>query len=123
MGKVKLIDPSKLKIQFKKSDEHKTFTATGVWGGANPQNEIVCHFFIESQAIPKNFRLKVDKDTGQITENIQDDNIFIREIQHTLVMRPDIARSVGEWLIAKADDVASFEKDISEQVANEIKKK
>ena len=115
MDEIKFIDPSKIKIKYKQANDCKTFTATGATGGLNPQGEIICHFFVESSELPKDVRLNVDKQTGEIKELATETNFFIRTIQHTLVLRPQIARVIGSWLIDKSNDVDVAIKKIEEQ--------
>jgi len=94
-----------ISIQFKKSEQYKTVAATGVCGGVNPAGEIVAQFFVEQVKLPKNLTLRVDPTSGKIVEAVPDieDNEYVRELQVAVVLRPDIAKSVGEWLIREAN--------------------
>jgi hypothetical protein len=100
-------------IKFIKSNDHKTFTASGAWGGLNPQGEIVCHFYVESQSFPD--KINFVEENGKLVENFQRNNLYNREIQHTLVIRPEIAHSIGSWLITKSKEY--------EKIAQEAKDK
>jgi hypothetical protein len=95
-----------VKIKFEKSPDHKTHPVSGVWGGATPQGDIVCHFFVEHLAIQDTMELAFDLASGKtIDKNPNDEKIYVREILTSLLVRPDIARSIGTWLISKADAV------------------
>jgi hypothetical protein len=94
-----------IKISFEKSKDFKLFPATGAWGGPNPQGEIVCNFFVEHRNHPEELTLHVDGQTGKVKKEDRKEGPLVRELQVGVIMRPDIARSVGEWLIKKADEV------------------
>ncbi len=51
----------------------------------------------------------VDPQTTKIKEAKSDvtENDYIREIQTSIVMRPDVAVSVGKWLVKEAEKVLS----------------
>jgi len=95
-----------VKIKFEKSPDHKTHPVSGVWGGATPQGDILCHFFVEHLAIQDTMELEFDLVSGKtIDKNPTDEKIYVREILTSLLVRPDIARSIGTWLTSKADAV------------------
>jgi len=97
-----------VKIKFIKSNDYKMIPATGAWGGLSPNNEVVFDLFVEKHGYPKSIEIEIEN--GKKVEEKQDvDNIFIREAQIGVVLRPDIANSLGEWLIGKAKD-AGFKK-------------
>jgi len=97
-----------LKITFEKSNEYKVIAATGAWGGLSSNNEVVFDFFIEKHAIPKFIELEVENGK-KVGEKQELENTIIRELQVGVVLRPDIAHSIGEWLIEKAK-TAGFKK-------------
>lgn len=102
--------PSKISIELKKSDDYKILPATGVYGGGTPQGEILCNFFVEHNKIPDGLKIEIDPKSGNL---VSESSIYTtqervdttRELQVGLLIRPDIARSIGEWLIRKADEV------------------
>jgi hypothetical protein len=97
-----------LKITFEKSNEYKVIAATGAWGGLSSNNEVVFDFFIEKHEIPKFIELEI-KNGKKVGEKQELENTIIRELQVGVVLRPDIAHSIGEWLIEKAK-TAGFKK-------------
>jgi hypothetical protein len=99
-------DEREIKISHKKSDDFRYIPATGAYGGPNPQAEIICNFFVEYRKIPEESKVIIDTKTGKIKKELpRESESMIRELQVGIVMRPDIARSVGEWLIKEADKV------------------
>lgn len=96
-----------IEVNYIKSKDFRYQSATGAWGGANPQGEIIINFFIEREAIPEKTTLHIDKATGKTYERKEQtpQKVFERELQSAIVLRADIARSVGEWLVRQADSV------------------
>lgn len=98
-----------LDIEYQKATDYKLFPATGAWGGPTPQGEILCNFFVEHTAIPKSVTLTINKGVVQPGEASEPSRI-VRELQTAVIMRPDIAKSIGEWLIRKAEEVLTKSK-------------
>jgi hypothetical protein len=95
-----------VKIKFEKSPDHKTHPVSGVWGGATPQGDILCHIFVEHLAVQDVMELEFDIDSGKtIDKNSTDEKVYVREILTSLLVRPDIAMSIGTWLISKAEAI------------------
>ncbi len=97
-----------ISIEYNRANDFKLVPATGAFGGPNGQSEIVCNFFTEFSKYPEGDKFIVDALTSKAelspSQNTEAQT-FIRELQVGVVMRPDIARSVGEWLIKTADKV------------------
>lgn len=97
---------SEVKIAFRKGPDYKIIAVTGAWGGVNPQGEIVFDLFVEKLELPESIRLKIEP--GRPPEEIaREGQVHVRESQVGVVVRPDIARSLGEWLIQKANEAGS----------------
>jgi len=94
-----------IKIEFKKATDYRIIPATGAWGGVNPQGEIIFDLFVEKLEI-ESVRLRVEPGRPPV-EAAREGQIQVRESQIGVVVRADIARSIGEWLIQKAQEVAS----------------
>jgi len=97
-------DEQAIPIKYTKSKDCRYVPATGAWGGVSPHGEIICNFYVEYQDAPETSEL-VSPD-GKLMQERRDKNEkkrHHREIQVAVVMRPDIARSIGEWLIKESD--------------------
>ncbi len=91
-----------LKVTYNKSQHHNAYAATGAIGAKNPQGEIVVDLFIEKEKTYDS-TIIIDHENGNVEEKKEiDTRTYIREIQCTLVLRPDIALSIGNWLIENA---------------------
>jgi hypothetical protein len=106
---------SKLNISFEKSKVFKFIPATGAWGGPNPNGEIICNFFIEHRRHPKELNVEIESKTGKVKKEERKGESLIRELQVGIIMRPDIAKAVGEWLIKKADEVITTPEHIDKR--------
>jgi hypothetical protein len=100
-------DDKEVKISYKKSKDFTYIPATGAFGGPNPQGEIICNFFVEYRDPPEESKIILDTKTGKVKKEISGEKMepSIRELQIGIIMRPDIARSVGEWLTKEADKI------------------
>ena len=91
-----------IKIFFVNSPDYKLIPATGAWGGPNPNGEIIIDFFIERVEPPESITLEIDE-SGNAEEKDRSSQRAIRERQIGIVLRPDIALSIGNLLIEKAN--------------------
>ena len=94
-----------IKIAFKKAPDYRIVPVTGAWGGVNPQGEIIFDLFVERLEV-ESVRVKVDPGRPPV-EIAREGEIHVRELQFGVVVRADIARSIGEWLIQKAKESKS----------------
>ena len=97
-----------VKIKFRKSNDYKMIPATGAWGGLSPNNEVIFDLFVEKHVYPESTEIETENGR-KVGEKQKLEKIFIREAQIGVVLRPDIAYLIGEWLIGKAKD-AGFKK-------------
>jgi hypothetical protein len=97
---------SGIRITFRKAPGYRIIPITGAWGGVNPEGEIVFDLFVEKLEVPESIQIKVEPGRPPV-EISREGQIHVRESQIGVVVRPDIARSLGEWLIQKANEGAS----------------
>lgn len=93
-------------IYFKKADGYKVMPVSGAWGGLTPQGLVHCDFFVEKSENPERVVMSLDETTGEAREisRSPEQNFVVRESLVGVMMQPDMARSIGKWLIAQADD-------------------
>jgi len=96
------LDTGKLHVVFRKAPYHRYFPATGMWGGLSPNGEVVVHFMVEQQVVPEKMVLEV-KNGKKVGEERTGGEEFVRELQCGVVLRPDIAHSIGTFLREKAE--------------------
>jgi len=95
-----------IKITFKRAADYRMIPVTGAWGGVSPQGEIIFDLFVEKLEVPESVQIKVEPGHPPVEIGRQG-QVHVRESQIGVVVRPDIARSLGEWLIQKANEAAS----------------
>ena len=96
------IPATEMQIKYTVSPQYRTYGATGAFGGFSPNGEVVFDFFIERQAPPETITLKIVD--GKPNEEVDSKTkSLIRERVAGFVLRPDIALSIGQWLVKKAE--------------------
>jgi len=102
----------KIDIMFSKASDYKVIPATGAWGGLSPNGEVIVDFFIERRQDPSSIIITVDEQKRKVEEQQEPTpTVFVRELQFGVVMRPDIAYSIGKFLMEKAALAGYREKD------------
>jgi hypothetical protein len=95
---------NEIKITFQKAEGYTLVPATGAWGGVSPQGEIVFDLYIERRGLPELVVLDRQPDgTYKENESKKRDGPIVREAQVGVVLRPDLAFSIGKWLVQKAE--------------------
>jgi hypothetical protein len=104
MGKEK----KKIVLQWENNPDRKTFTATGAYGGPSPDREaLIINFFIDRNSLPNYEEFEPDEhnqirmDAGRKVSR----GDFVREVQHTLVLTPNVALKIGNWLIKRSNEM------------------
>ncbi len=97
---------ARVRVRSKKGEGHRIIAASGVWGGVTPHGMIYFDLFIEKPEAPPETVINIDERTGERTETVE--TVQEPSVERLLVMgvmvRPEIARSIGRWLIEKADE-------------------
>lgn len=91
------------KVQYTKGRDYRVFPVTGAFGGLNVNGELMVDLFIERMSLPAEEDMTVDENTGHVEQREVIGQTLERESQLGLVIRPDIAYSIGKWLISKAE--------------------
>jgi len=90
-------------INFVQADDYKLAPATGAWGGLSPQREIIVDFYIDRRSNPVHLELRLEDGKGVEVKREPDPQPIERFVHFGVVMRPDIARTIGKFLIENAD--------------------
>lgn len=91
--------PDAVDFHFIKSSSFRVIHADGVWGGSTPSRNIAICFYSERLPIPKLVQYGV-KEGGALAGELDRDTLswFVREIEVEVVMTPDAAVGIRDWL-------------------------
>lgn len=104
-------EKEKVKLIYNKPEDYSIVFANGLYGGVSPRGDIHCHFFVESRPLPIEQEFKLSED-GKIGEEIGQSVspvTIIRDLKVGIIVEPDVAQSIAEWLLDKVK-VAKGEK-------------
>lgn len=98
-------------IVSEKSKNAVTIPVTGAWGGPSADHSsIVAHFFVEYKSLPNIIDVEVDEqgraDPNKGKPTSRGD--FTRETQATVMMTPEAAVSIGQWLIDHGSQIMAM---------------
>jgi len=102
-------EKNKIRVLFSQSQDYRKVSANGVWGGPTPSGDILCNFFVEHLSLPDELQITISP-TGEKESEEQvykEGKTFVRETQIGVMMSPHVAKSIGEWMIQKADELIS----------------
>lgn len=102
MGEKKI---GQITFEYKISPNYTNYTIAGAHGGLQPGGLITANIFSERTAIPKRIVHRLT-DEGGLGEIIEEDKkeAIIRDVLFSLSMTPNTAKSLGKWLIEKAEE-------------------
>jgi hypothetical protein len=109
---------TELTFEYKISPTYSMYWVNGAIGGLNPQGAITVNLFSERMAIPKlvTHELKPDGSLGEEIST-KGKKYIIRDIVFGLTLTPDVARSIGNWLLKRVEE---FEDQIAVRQKKEI---
>lgn len=92
--------PETASIYYEDRRGKPTLAVTGAFGGPTPDaRNVVAHLYVEHVMVPSIAELQRTEDGGyQQAREIRRGTVR-REIQATLVLSPQVATSLGQWLI------------------------
>ena len=93
---------TEVKITYAKASDYRLLPVTGAWGGPTITSEIVVDFYVDKVAVPDDVTLRVDP-SGAAEQMPSTEIHNIREVMVGVVMRPDIALVIGNFLVEKAN--------------------
>jgi len=100
---------------FERNKNAITVPVSGIFGGpATDHPGIVAHFFIEYHSLPNIIDVEVDESAPMIDSNLGkriSRGDITREVQATFYMTIESARSIGKFLLDKADLIENMNKN------------
>jgi hypothetical protein len=103
---------AQIRVKAKKDSEHRIIPASGVWGGVTPHGMVYFDVVLEKPEAPTLTIIDVDEATGVRTETIEEpkEQSVERILMTGILVRPEAARAIGQWLIEKADEAEGLGK-------------
>lgn len=98
---------SDIRIFFKTGNDYRAIPVSGVYGGINPQGMVHADLFVEKTEPPESMVIHVDETTGEAREASREpvQQGIVRELLVGLVMRPEVAKAIGLWLIHQVEQM------------------
>jgi hypothetical protein len=92
--------PKTIKVKYTQDKDYRLIPTQGLWGGPGPTGDIIADIYVERALPPTEVTLEIDPPNAR--EVSREGESQVRHILMGLVMRPEVAHAMGEWLIAKA---------------------
>lgn len=91
----------KVKITYEQDPAYRLLPVQGAHIGISPTGDLVVDVYVERSTSPTELTLELEA-PSTLREVDKKGERHVRQILTGLVMRPDVAYSLGEWLIQKA---------------------
>jgi|WetSurMetagenome_2_1015567.scaffolds.fasta_scaffold905974_1 hypothetical protein len=91
---------SRVTVFYEKDKDYRLLPVTGAFGGPTPSGDILAEFFVERRTAPEKIVMEISG--GTANEISREGERHVRELVVGLLIRPDVAHSIGLWLIEKA---------------------
>jgi hypothetical protein len=107
--------PNEITFVYEDTDEVRTIAATGAHGGPTPDGaSVVANLYVERASIPHHVSHQIDE-RGEVdlseTSNQVSRGEVTREVQASLVMTPEHAMQLAQWLHENAEQAMRQRKE------------
>ncbi len=86
---------------FQKSALCRTIHVDGAWGGLTFDAGVYLALYNQHAELPAGTRIRVGRETAK--ETASGGRRVVRQVEVEALMTPSVAKAVGEWLIARAN--------------------
>lgn len=95
-----------VRIIYVKSPDYRVFAVNGAWGSVTANGTIQADLYVEQVPPPQEVIHPIEGDRLGPPEYVPpaDDRRIERHIQFGLLLSPDSARVIGQWLLEKAEE-------------------
>lgn len=96
---------NRIKFHYQDSKQLRIIKVDGAWGGMTVRSELQMSVYTETMASPtlQEFELKEGGTLGKEISLSMKHTGVVREVEATLLMTPDIAKSIAMWLLNKIE--------------------
>ena len=96
----------KIVFKYEKVPDYRDIPVNGVWGGPTARGDIHMQLFAEYSATPVTVTHEISGNTlGPETRRDLGGATFTRHLLVGVLMSPQNARSIAQWLLGKAEEV------------------
>jgi len=101
--------PRQVTFTFRRAELFRTVYLDGVYGGLTGAGLVSMYGWIQRGSLPTAMSFAVGED-GVLGPEVhrETDGSQERQVEVELMLLPNIARSVGEWLIARAEEAEAL---------------
>jgi hypothetical protein len=94
--------PDEITFVYEDADQVRTIAATGAHGGPTPDGaSVVANLYVERASIPHHVSHQIDErgevDLSEMSQQVSRGEVT-REVQASLVLTPEHAMQLGQWL-------------------------
>ena len=110
-------------FHFMKSPHYRVIRVSGALGGVTPQNDVMVTLYNERHPIPESVTHDVSQ-SGLKSEPKRQvgKKGMIREVEAVLSLDPEVAKSLGVWLLKQAEVAEGYQQEVNKIKANQINK-
>lgn len=96
---------NKVKFIFRKSEGYQIHYVNGAFGGITPRGDVLYHLFFEHRDLPVEEEMTIEE--GELKPQEQDlaDIEIIRDLKVGIIMTPEQAENLANWLLRRVDDI------------------
>jgi hypothetical protein len=105
-------------VEFQRLPVAPIVYAHGAWGGVGPRGDVIANFYVDDQFLPN--LVITPTEGGTLREVRTEDSKTLRitrSIVATVLLNPQVALSVGEWLVQKAKEAKAHSADVTPEPA------
>jgi hypothetical protein len=94
----------KIKFAYIKPEKYDVYYINGAYGGFTPRGELLCNFFFEYVQLPREEVATVKDNRLSAIETDVPKNEVQRELRVGLVMMPQEAKNLADWIYTKLNE-------------------
>lgn len=99
--------PKSVKFDYLKGRDYRVVPVDGAFGGLTPSGKIFFAMYGERPPIPVQVEHEL-AGSGQLGAEVgrTSRDAIVRDVEFASVMTPETARSIADWLVKRADEIA-----------------
>lgn len=112
---MKVDQASSAEFHFSDGQALEVRPCSGVWGGITPTGLVQANFYVDVIKMPTSVVFQRDPETGEaaspqlVGAPPSDKAEYLRQFISGLVMRPEDAMGIGQWLLTNAAEIIAMQ--------------